>query len=1106
MYINGVRAPNPSSHLQDTEFLRGLQRDLEATRASQLQHFARKAIDKLKGAVRTRERFCSCSISEASNLTEEPDSDPEDGWYCGLSDITEHDDITVLRELQVSSEVVPSSIIEGIRTRLELEEWHRQKKTRISRNHCQSPSLSSSPNAGSHTFIHGIELLPTELIYNVISFARQPDQHIHITLSQVNRFFRSLVNSSPLLWTKIDLAYPIPLISIYVERSARSPLEIIADNGESAVVLRTVERQDRTSECLALLRPHRNRIHSIRVRDGDAAFWGVDLRDMTDWYIYRSIIFPPVTNLRKLRLCGSWSRPYLPLFSPQLQSLALADCSVELSVLLEGLRCTPALEHLTLSDFMIELAAQADTTPVILHRLRCLSFIRCSPTDSRSVLQRISLPELSALTTDFIIEADGTGADHDVDVTGVELFTRAQPTIQQLDISVFPPNDTFLEAILQRLPGLLHLRIASASLRDGQLLFLSVDSVNEAPTRRVLCPQLTSLTIENEFDITSKAIRRIVESRHAASIPLKTLTLRGLDGAKIASDDIESLAAYGIKELFVDVFYTAFSRESDGDLWSGSEEAGSSEGEWLSGDEDVVAWGRYSDTVQPDELSDSESEKEIVSDEDEASAPNSPPRPCIFTTCSLQDLPLEIITQILFLTHTTDPHAHITISHVDASRRALVNSTPLLWSQIDYLYPLHIVYLYLERSGDVPLQVAMLPLLYNDLAYHALLQDFKVDETNRLKEFMRALRLHRHRIISLRLRCDDLAFDIPGENEGRLTAHEFLCDGSMAKLERLDVELGRWGWEGMKEVRLSSRIEELRIHGPWTMSCMPLFSTSLKSLVIAEYKGAPFSRILAALQAAPSLISLTIRDMKFTEMDLKEESILPFDHLESFSLIRIAPTAAEAFLGSIVAPNLVSIALHLNETSLPGRRSRRITNLKLSPVPQPSVQRVDLTACEGKPPFFASVFRTFPSITHLRIASSNISEQHLQPLLVQRPNSEESGKLKTACLNLKHLTVDNEFDEIIGVIREIALLRHDSGIPLESITLQGIPVDDDVYQDILKLREVVPQVVIGGVDGTDLHRDPGNYSGSETSSEGDWASGDEEVSRAGRKVGNTPVK
>ncbi|KAG8900352.1 hypothetical protein FRC00_013304 [Tulasnella sp. 408] len=365
---------------------------------------------------------------------------------------------------------------------------------------------------------------------------------------------------------------------------------------------------------------------------------------------------------------------------------------------------------------------------------------------------------------------------------------------------------------------------------------------------------------------------------------------------------------------------------------------------------------------------------------------------------------------------------------------------------------------------------------------------------------MRALRPHRHRIIFLRLRCDDLAFDIQGENEGQVTAHEFLCDGALTELELLDVELGRWSWEGMKEVRLSSCIKELRLHGPWTKYCMPLVSISLRSLVIADHQGVPFSRILVALQATPSLISLTIRDISFTEIDLKKGFIVPLDHLESFSLIRIVPSAAEALLGCIAAPNLVSIALHLTDTFYSSGNSSQNNILRLSDVPRPSVQRVDLTDCEGGASFFASVFHTFPSITRLRIASSNISEEDLLPLLVQRSNSEESGKVDTACLNLKHLTIDNEVNEITEMIRKIALARHNSGIPLESVTLQGIPVDDDVCADIAELGQIVPQVVIGGFDSErDVYGDPPYCSGSETSSEGDWASGDEELLTAGRK-------
>ncbi|KAG8910862.1 hypothetical protein FRC01_006082, partial [Tulasnella sp. 417] len=579
-------------------------------------------------------------VPEHPDSVGDPGSDPEDGSYCGLEDLTEYDysfsdaDFAttlraVLKTLQASSGFVPPSIIEGIVTRLELEELQRQKKTDIPRKQHRARSLSSSLTAEPHTFtqfIHGMELLPTELIYSIISFARPSDQHIHITLSQVNRFFRSLVNSSPLLWTKINLPYPIPLISLYIERSASSPLEIIADNGASSVYFQATERQERTSACLALLRPHRHRIHRLRVRDVDAVFWGLDMRNMvlvpqprpdpgdnflwcsalcdletldldfSEWDIYGTMVLPPVTNLRRLRLCGGWSPTFLPLFAPQLESLSLGDYVVELSTLLDVLRRTPALEHLVLSDFLITTGSvPAGPPPVILERLQRLSFIRCLARGSRSVLQNIYMPQLSVLTIHFKNETGSIGAspsDQAVYSGGDGLFAQAQPNIQQLDISSFPANDTSLETTLQRVPGLTDLRIASSSLHDDQLLLLSVGGTSDVSEKRILCPRLTSLTVENEFNITSSAIRQIAASRHSASIPLKSLTLRGLDGTKISIDDIEGLEACGITELITDVFYPEYSGERDEDTGSGSEGEESSESDWLSGDSDVVAWGR----------------------------------------------------------------------------------------------------------------------------------------------------------------------------------------------------------------------------------------------------------------------------------------------------------------------------------------------------------------------------------------------------------------------------------------------------------------------------------------------------------------------------------
>ncbi|KIO27556.1 hypothetical protein M407DRAFT_23242 [Tulasnella calospora MUT 4182] len=481
--------------------------------------------------------------------------------------------------------------------------------------------------------------------------------------------------------------------------------------------------------------------------------------------------------------------------------------------------------------------------------------------------------------------------------------------------------------------------------------------------------------------------------------------------------------------------------------------------------------------------------------------PPSPPQHCEFPPFSLQNLPPEILIEIALLVQAANPHAHITLSHVDASLRAFVNSTPLLWSRVNFLYPLHMVYCYLERSADVLLRVTALPPLHVSSAYNPVLKDVKEAENNKLKEFLCALRPHRHRILSLRLRSDDLTFDVSGENEEQTPAHDFLWDGSMVELELLDLELGAWMWEAMK-VFPPYHIKELHLHGSWTTDYLPLFSPSLKSLVITDDRS-PFPKIFDALQAAPRLVSLTLRDISLTEIGDRKGFVLNLDHLESLSLIRTVGSAATALFNCIIAPNLMSIALQLVDALHLIDDLTDINLLQLFPVPQPSVQHLDLTACDGKPSFFASVFRTFPSITHLRIASSNLSGNHLLPLVVRPLCQGRDWAFETACPNLKHLTIDNEFNGITDAIRLIAFPRRSSGIPLESVTLRGIPADDVVFNGFMRLDEIVPKLEIGEFDQEgDVYGDSDDCSVSETSSEGDWASGDEEIVTAYRKAGN----
>ncbi|KAG8944585.1 hypothetical protein FRC04_001708 [Tulasnella sp. 424] len=500
---------------------------------------------------------------------------------------------------------------------------------------------------------------------------------------------------------------------------------------------------------------------------------------------------------------------------------------------------------------------------------------------------------------------------------------------------------------------------------------------------------------------------------------------------------------------------------------------------------------RYS--IEQAKLLETQEQTEDSSDDQEQTSPHSPPRPCVFPPFSLQHLPPEVLTEIALAAQAFDPHVHITLSHVDASLRAFVKSTPLLWTRVDFLYPLHLVHLYFDRSADVPLRVTMLLPLQNSPHDCPFLNDVEPTENKRMKQFMRALYPHRYRVLSLRLRCEHLLFEVSAENEGQIPAAEFLWDGSMVKLELLDLELRNWGLMS-KPVPSSNGVIDLRLHGPWNALVFPLFSSRLKSLTIADHEPS-FTKVFNALQAAPCLVSLTLRDMSLAGRREREGSLVTLNQLESLSFIRVYSDVVQALFSCITAPNLVSIALQFADTF------PFIPRLPLFPTPQPSVQRLDLTNCEGGPSKLASVLRTFPGITHLRIASSNLYDRHLLPLIVKPSPFGEPDITETACPNLKHLTIDNEFNPITGVIRLTAFSRHSAGIPLESVTLRDIPMDDAAYNDIRRLGDIVPKLDIRGFDQElDVYGDSDAFSVSETSSEGDWASGDEEIVIACRNV------
>ncbi|KAG8969417.1 hypothetical protein FRB90_010748, partial [Tulasnella sp. 427] len=475
----------------------------------------------------------------------------------------------------------------------------------------------------------------------------------------------------------------------------------------------------------------------------------------------------------------------------------------------------------------------------------------------------------------------------------------------------------------------------------------------------------------------------------------------------------------------------------------------------------------------------------------------SSPSPSItFLVFPLQTLPPEIFAEIASLLQSTDPHAHITLSHVNNPLRVLVTSTPLLWSRIDFLYPLSLAKLYLERSAGVPLKLAIrIPYPFN--YWSGLLSDALAEEAEKLKKFLPAVWPHRHRVQSVHMSAALLSpgamVDL-GDGE-RHTVHDFLWDGGMNSAEVIDLKLTVWVPASLTPM---DSLRELCMRGPWTAEhLLPLMSDRLKSLTLSDNK-IPLTTLYQALEAVPNLTSLTLCDLALEGIPRQTPHVLTFNYLDSLSLIRIYTTAVTAFFAFVATPVLKSLVIHLVYDE------KDFNHFDLFGTPRPTVLRLDLGESEGTPAFYKVLLRTFPNITHLRLFSCNLLPNRLAVLIAQPTDRTEAGVASVSYPNLKHLTIDNDPNEITATLRLIASSRQSMGCPLESITLRGVHLGPDVNHDLQSINVDVPQVYVAGYDqDDDVYGDEDAGTASETSSIGEWASGDEEIIEAYRKWGAT---
>ncbi|KAG8923993.1 hypothetical protein FRC00_005627, partial [Tulasnella sp. 408] len=270
---------------------------------------------------------------------------------------------------------------------------------------------------------------------------------------------------------------------------------------------------------------------------------------------------------------------------------------------------------------------------------------------------------------------------------------------------------------------------------------------------------------------------------------------------------------------------------------------------------------------------------------------------------ALQDLPPELIIEIIQLALKDDPHVVVTISHLSRAFRALALSTPGLWTEVDIMFHEDRVSAHLERSELSPLRVR---------ASLSLLAMPGPSGMRKLTVFIGRIKLQATRIASLEMRYTNIMWTM-------LAVASLERLPALPNLEEFDygLQISRPPPRALTaRLELACRPRKIRLNGVAIRAFRLLYSERVVSLQVAECWERGVPDWAEALQSMPSLQRLELSDFKIADPAPDENAgsgttmpPISLPHLQMLSLTRVPRAVLMSLLEALITPNLISATI-----------------------------------------------------------------------------------------------------------------------------------------------------------------------------------------------------